>query len=349
MIDLKATLALERFLLSKPVGKDIPLTVGETVKAKVIDVLPSGAVVLSLKDSYLTVNSKLNLEKGQELLLKVLPPKDNKLQLELISLDGKPLKPPEVKIDDLYSNLVKDIETFKNLPEELKNQVVKSLLDSSQISIVNSKFDKTPEINTAIVKKSVENSGIFYENKLYNFFKVISELQENIKEESLKSLLRDLNTQNYKEKINELKMKIEDSATLQKLENLENTIDSIKEDLKFTYQDPKTLEAVKNLQIASLLSNAVYGIFNFNMPNVKFGNFEIKKSQVDGEDAFYFKGSLNFDNGKVDFLVARFKEGYFISIRPESEDLKEKMKIYKNELFKSLNQQGVKVVSLDVY
>lgn len=349
MIDLKSTLALERFLLSKPIGKDIPLTVGETVKAKVVEVLSSGSVVLSLKDSYLTVNSKVNLEKGQELLLKVLPPKDNKLQLELISLNGKPLKPLEVKIDAFYFDLIKNLETLKNLPEELKTQIVKNLLESSQISIENSKFDKTPEINTAFVKNSIENSGTFYENKVYNFFKVITDLQENIKEESLKSILKDLNTQNYKEKINELKEKIEDNATLHKLQQLENVIDSIKEDLKFTTQDQKTLEAVKNLQIASFLGNAVYGIFNFNLPTLKFGNFEIKKSKVNDEDAFYFKGSLDFDDGKVDFLVARFKDGYFISIRPENEELKEKLKIYKNDLFKSLNQQGVKVVSFDVY
>lgn len=332
MINLKALANLERFLLTKPVGKDIPLTVGETVKAKVEEILSSGSIVLKIKDGYITVKSDLQLQKNQELLLKVLFPKENKVQFELISIDGNVLKEKpslEPRVFNLQNDLTKILQQLKILAEN--NKLILNGI-------------KNPEkISSNDIKNSIQNSGIFFENKIYNFFKLTTELRNKLPE------VKEINMENYKEKINQIKSQINDSEIQEKLDSLEKSITSIKEDLKLNNQDYKVLEPVKNLQILSLLTDSVYGVFNLTFPSMRIGNFEIKKVKHDDEDVFYFKGSLDFEDGKVDFLVARFKDGYFISIKPENPEFKENMKKLKNELLKSLTQSDIKVVSLDVF
>jgi hypothetical protein len=336
MVNLKGITALERFLLFKPSGKDIPLTVGETVKAKVQEILSSGSVVLKIKDSYLTVNSNIGLQKNQDLLLKVLPPKDDKVQLEIISIDGKSIKNsnPISNVGDIQENISKSLQNLKELVESGRIPI-KSISNPQELSFYD-------------IKNTLENSGLFYEKKVYDFYNLTTNLESKL-QPPLLNHLKEINTENYKEKIKEVKSQIKDIEIQQKLNELENTITSLKEDLKFNNQDYKTLENIKNLQILSLITDGAYGVFNFTIPKMKVGYFDIKKVKKENEEIFYFKGNLEFDDGKILFLVAKFKDGYFISIKAENPHLRETMKSLKKELCNSLNQHNVKVVSLDVF
>ncbi|WP_297888751.1 hypothetical protein [Sulfurihydrogenibium sp.] len=333
MLNIKGILALERFLLTKPIGKDIPLSVGETVKAKVQEVLSSGSVVLKIKDGYLTVNSNIKLQKDQEILLKVLSPKDNKIQLEIISIDGKSIKNSNVSTSDIQENILNNLK------------ILKEAVENGKIPIKS--ISNFPDI-TLTVKDAIKNSGLFYEKKVYDFYKLITQLESKLPSDLIPKL-KEINTENYKEKVREIKSQINDSEIQQRLTDLETTITSIKEDLKFITQDSKTLESLSNLQILSLLSDSGYGVFNLSIPQMKIGNFEIKRVKKENEEIFYFKGNIEFDDGKVDFLVAKFTDGYFISIKVENPDLREKMKGLKKEIYNSLNSQNIKVVSLDVF
>ncbi len=340
MLNVKAIAALERFLLTKPIGNDIPLTVGETVKAKVVDVLASGSLLLKIKDGYINVraNVNINFEKNQELLLKVLPPKDGKVQLEIVSVDGKTVNSQTL---DIKPNFIND-----TINKDLTN--LKAFIENS------SDLKKVEILNENVIKNSLENSGIFFERKLYKFFNLMNDLEEKIKhdfnEDKLISKLKEINLENFKEKIKELKEQVKrNDEIIKKLDELENTINSIKDDLKFKVEDQKVIDSIKNLQLNAILNDTFYGVFGFKIPGMKVGDFEVKKVKLEDGEAFYFRGSVDFEDGKVNFLVARFKEGFFISIKADNEELREKMKEMKGELYKSLNQQNIKVVSLDVY
>ncbi|MEW6417067.1 MAG: flagellar hook-length control protein FliK [Nitrospirota bacterium] len=56
----------------KPLGKSIPLMLGEIVKAEIIDILPTGSVTLKIKGSSLTAKTKIPLLKDSTVFFKVL-------------------------------------------------------------------------------------------------------------------------------------------------------------------------------------------------------------------------------------------------------------------------------------
>jgi len=58
----------EVITILKNLGSSISLKAGENVNAEVVDVLPSGAAVLRIKNSYITVNTEIPLSKDKNLV-----------------------------------------------------------------------------------------------------------------------------------------------------------------------------------------------------------------------------------------------------------------------------------------
>ena len=58
--------------LLKPVGKEIPLRLGEIIEGQVVDIFPYGGLTLKVKGGYLPARTNLNFEKQETLFLKVL-------------------------------------------------------------------------------------------------------------------------------------------------------------------------------------------------------------------------------------------------------------------------------------
>lgn len=92
MINFKTSDLIEGFItVVKPLGKPIPLNIGETVKGEVMDLLSTGGVTLRIKGSYITVRTDIPLQKNTEIMLKVIgtPESPNELKLQFIGMAEK--------------------------------------------------------------------------------------------------------------------------------------------------------------------------------------------------------------------------------------------------------------------
>ncbi|MBI5607170.1 MAG: flagellar hook-length control protein FliK [Deltaproteobacteria bacterium] len=75
--------------LIKPVGREIPVRIGEIIEAQVVDLFPSGGLTLKVKGGYLPARTNLAFEKNDTLSLKVLDWKGAAGELRLQLLDNK--------------------------------------------------------------------------------------------------------------------------------------------------------------------------------------------------------------------------------------------------------------------
>ncbi|MDQ7056652.1 MAG: hypothetical protein Q9M89_09465 [Persephonella sp.] len=112
MINFKPLISnYEFFQIVKPLGKSIHLKSGENVKAEVIDILPTGGVVLRMKGGLLTVETDIPLQKDTTLLLKILSTSpEHRLKIQLIGILDKNntvqlLNLQQLKIEELISAL----------------------------------------------------------------------------------------------------------------------------------------------------------------------------------------------------------------------------------------------------
>jgi hypothetical protein len=87
MINFKISDLVEGLItVTKPLGKPIPLNIGEIVKGEVMDLLPAGGVTLKIKGSFITARTDLALQKNSEVMLKVVgtPSSPNELRLQFM-------------------------------------------------------------------------------------------------------------------------------------------------------------------------------------------------------------------------------------------------------------------------
>jgi len=193
--------------ISKPLGHSINLKPGETLKAEVIDILPSGGIVIKAKGVHITVQTEIPLRKDTQLLLKVMDSgeSEKKLKLQIVSiLDKSQIKPDFSKeLTALTKNQLSEISftetVYRYIPEVLNSKGKEKILDIL-MAIINSKdisvkfdilknynfFIHIKDINPEILEKIIKKSGILLETKLKN-----KDTEEDLKSEILKGKLRD--------------------------------------------------------------------------------------------------------------------------------------------------------------
>ncbi|MEZ0322884.1 MAG: hypothetical protein ABWJ98_01045 [Hydrogenothermaceae bacterium] len=200
---------VEFFNIVKPLGASIPLSTGETVRADVVDVLPSGGIVLRIKDSYVTVKTEVPLTKENQLLLKVLELKDDLVRFQIVDIKSKQPQISQNINQILQTNPELLVLSFDKLPAKTQKEVINFL----QNQLKNSISEILPKLETAInpknltaetLKKAIENSGIFFESKLLSLYKnmenlktYIENLPTNIKD-NLLEILQSTDINNYK-------------------------------------------------------------------------------------------------------------------------------------------------------
>ncbi|HMK60761.1 MAG TPA: flagellar hook-length control protein FliK [Dissulfurispiraceae bacterium] len=83
--------------VTKPLGKPIPLNVGEIVKGEVMDLLSTGAVTLRIKGSFITAKTDIPLQKDTQVMLKVIgtTSSPSELKLQFMGLAEKEESPPQ--------------------------------------------------------------------------------------------------------------------------------------------------------------------------------------------------------------------------------------------------------------
>jgi len=128
----------------KPQNRGLVLKPGESVKAEVVDILPSGAVVLKIKGQLAEVHSEIPLQKGNQLLLKILQTKNkNQIKIKLIP---------------------QNLQTEKTKPK-LKTPSL-SFINQHSFQILKEKLFNLWDFSPSQLKQIVLNSGNFFEKKL---------------------------------------------------------------------------------------------------------------------------------------------------------------------------------------
>lgn len=166
MINFKIITSDNNFLtLEKPTGKTIAFQIGDTIRAKVMDILPTGEVTLKIKGDLITAKTEVPIEKGADAFFKVTgqsaDSKELRLQLsgyadtaksqdatmktetlgkmiqELANAIASNKGTDAVKIQNLNSDILKalpqDINSLpKNLRMQLQNILQAALKETGQ-------------------------------------------------------------------------------------------------------------------------------------------------------------------------------------------------------------------------
>ncbi len=181
MINFK-TVNYEAELLNtlKPVAKGVSFKTGESVKAEVVDILPSGGVVVRAKGQLLEVQSEIPLQKGTQLLLKVLNlDESNRLILKILSLSNS-----NIQFKALENINTENID-FSKIFSHIKG------LEEIQDNLI-----QTWKFSGEVLKETILNSGLFFERKLLK--------KENIEDDfkfKLYKLLEDTSLSNEEKKV----------------------------------------------------------------------------------------------------------------------------------------------------
>ncbi|HTZ17563.1 MAG TPA: flagellar hook-length control protein FliK [Dissulfurispiraceae bacterium] len=129
----------------KPVGKPIPLNIGEIVKADVMDILPTGGVTLRIKGSYITARTDIDLQKDSEVLLKVVgtPSSANELRLQFVGEAEKEQAAPAFRGEALnkllqqYPGTAENVESLLKLLPSDSNSIPKDIRIQLQAILQN--------------------------------------------------------------------------------------------------------------------------------------------------------------------------------------------------------------------
>ncbi|WP_457622902.1 hypothetical protein [Persephonella sp.] len=317
----------EFITIAKPQGKSITLKAGETVRAEVVDILPSGGVVLRMKGGHITVNTEIPLQKDTSLLLKILntPQTDHKLKIQIVAVLNKEgnltINPrSEIMLNQLTSlfgeksvnlEVLKSITdllslNINNLNKDIKNVLVNLFTKgiSENRSILFQNITKIPSENIAFINNLtpdklqflILNSGIFLENKLRNKKSVDSDLKFKI------------------------------------LKGLSEGSDGNLKDI---------LRLIEDYQVVSKLSDGLFTFLPLIWDNFNGGDIFVKErsNQKSGKKSFLCVIDLNFsDLGDIQVSFLFDRRDLFVSFFIENSDFEDFIKREVNELRENLEK-----------
>ncbi|WP_456382937.1 flagellar hook-length control protein FliK [Persephonella sp.] len=321
----------EFFQIVKPLGKSIHLRAGETVKAEVIDILPTGGVVLRMKGGVMTVETDIPLQKDTSLLLKILntPTTDHRLKIQIIGVLDKNntlqvLNFQQTQLRDILSLL----ESSPQLKESILNFLFQTGLENisrmsqkeasllanllsaglktvkppvQELEVARQLFPNIQNLQPEKMKELIAATGIFFENKL--------------KKKDLKGLERDL------------------KGLLLREENL-------------SPEEKQMLKTVENYQLLSRLTGGIFTFVPVLWQELDRGDLFFKKSSR-GKNVYFCRIDLDFKNlGKVTAGVFQFGKELYVNLFVEDETLKQLIEEDADTLRERLKGYGFSDVSI---
>lgn len=352
---------IEFFNIVKPLGASISLSSGETVKADVVDILPSGAAVLRIKDSYITVKTEIPLTKENQLLLKVLDVKDNTLRMQIVDVLSKKGELAQNIVQMIKTNPDIFITSFDNLPPQTQKELVNFLKNQFELSI--QQLETLPQTKTPInienispqtLKQAILNSGIFFERKLFeiaqtteNIKKLAQTFPQGIKEE-FEQTLNQVNIKNFQEilpKLTQTAKNLENQELIKNLTKLSEDFIQLSNDLKL---EDSFQPAIKTSQEISVLSGFLYGFLPIRWEGLKFSSFKYTNKVLENGKSHYFIVNLDFEDGKLSVIAQLTGEKLSVTFFVENLPLRKELKNRKFELFEHLKNQGLDIEYIDI-
>ena len=328
MINFKPLISnYEYFQIVKPLGKSISLKAGETVKAEVIDILPTGGVVLRMKGGMLTVETEIPLQKDTSLLLKILnsPSTDHKLKIQILGVLDRD---NNFQFLNIQQEKVKDILSFVSSSQTLRETMMQTLFSVFKAGSINQKerslivqilssilktenimpglnlksvFPHIMDLTPEKLKEALMNSGIFYENKIKK--RKFRELKEDIKEILIS-----------------------------------------KKDISF--EKKRLLRNIESYQMLSKLTGGIFSYIPVFWEDLKRGDIFMKKGSK-GKNVYFCRIDLDFKRlGKVFTAIFLFGKDLYLNFYVENEKLKklinDGIEDLKKGLIKDFNTVSVK-------
>jgi hypothetical protein len=207
MINFKITNNFDGMItVIKPVGKPIPLSVGEIVKGDVMDILPAGGVTLKIKGSFITARTDMPMQKDTQVMLKVLGTSDspNELRLQFLGEAGNLQESGSNKSEalgrflqafsganakSLSSDMIEGL--LKTLPSDV-NAMPKDLKLQLQVLLQDSLKATGQDMQTRLDSLLKDLQGLVKNDALLQGLKLsISVSVDKLLSDGMKGLLRD--------------------------------------------------------------------------------------------------------------------------------------------------------------
>src|ERR1700690_2257235 len=180
MINFKISDLCEGLItVTKPLGKSIPLNVGEIVKGDVMDLLPTGGVTPRIKGSFITARTDIPLQKNTEVMLKVIgtPSSPNELKLQFMGTTEKEDPGPAAFKGEALNRVLQDasggaprtplsMETIERLLKALPSDV-NAIPRERRLQIQN------------ILRESLKATGQDIQSRLDELFKDLPPVLKN--------------------------------------------------------------------------------------------------------------------------------------------------------------------------
>jgi hypothetical protein len=175
MINFKISNLSEGLItVTKPLGKPIPLNIGEIVKGEVMDLLSTGGVTLKIKNSYITAKTDIPLQKNTEVMLKVLgtPTSKNELKLQFMGIAEKEDAEPSGVRSDALNKFVQEFSASDSRGI-LTPERVEGLLKSLPADVGSIPKDIRLQVQN-ILRESLKAAGQDIEARIDELFRDLS-------------------------------------------------------------------------------------------------------------------------------------------------------------------------------
>ncbi|NPA51659.1 MAG: flagellar hook-length control protein FliK [Aquificae bacterium] len=317
MINIKPLInPYEYIQITKPKGYSISLKVGEIVKAEVVDILPSGGVVIRMKGAYITVRTEIPLQKDSSLLLQILQlPEDNRLKISLLSVLNQKgqinINKAEFSRLDIKSlaSLI-DIENVTEFEKIMLFQIIKEKISPYRNVIYPLSINSIYPDN---LRYAVYNSGIFLESKLKN---ILKGKKEDLKNDIKANLLQ----------------QIEDNNLFHNL-------------LQTNTKKKALLNDIYLYQLLSKLTESVYTYIPISLKQIKNFDFSYKREQNGGN---FVKLDLSFEEkGRVLVIVTYYQNYLNIFFKFEDSDFKKQAENHIDKLKQKLSPIKINIFFIE--
>ncbi len=336
---------LTLFIKGRPA---LTLTAGELLKAKVVEIRPSGNVVVNIKGHLIDAKTEIPLTKGNNLLVQV-ETAASEIRLKVI---GAEITSPERISTFLLSltnragitktaikEFVRLLEIFKNLPEPVR----KALPETESLKGL---FPSLRALSGGALKESIESTGILLETKLK-----ISALKSLTDEITGKQMIKDraeatesIFSRDLKAILLRIRESLKNEETVKILKNYHIQPEELNAHVE------RLLRNIEYHQIQSRLNDTLQLFLPFLWERLKDGELIFRKESArtlkDSTYSCYIKldlGSL----GRLTTAVMLMSGKCYVRFLSDNQSLLNKIKQHSPALKEALESAGLKLGNIN--
>ncbi len=331
--------------LFKSYGKDLNLRINDIVKAEVLNVLDSGDVSLRIQQkngesSIIVAKSDIPLSKGMTVQFRVTA-SDAEIKLQfmgtasegnkMVGKTGEELLPQKVLrlLSDFAGSRLKqeDLSLMEEVSKALPERIKTAFPEFRALERIMPEIEK---LNSELLKKSVEDSGVLFETKLK------LAVQEQVLDgtgQRLKSLLSGKDQKMELFRLKEALQGTELTSALQRAGIKPAEVGGMVD---------KLIKNVEFFQLTSQVNDAVYTFLPLTWQELKEGELSFKKGEDSRGESYSCDINLDLEPaGKLSVSVTLFENSFYLSFYAADQKLKELISEGKGLLEQRFHEAGL--------